>query len=128
MNVEGTVLYSLYQRINSVRRAGKDWAQRKRLADESSRKTAAALQIEATKLQADPHNPTIQAAYKELKIKLIELQHRELLSGNAHTKAGSRKATKERNSSRRPSGRGEQGIWLWRHWTVMATRRIQWRE
>lgn len=71
--------YILQQRINVVRSAGKSWAQRKRLAGVSSTKVAAELQTEATKLQADPGNLEIQTTYRELKSKLIELQHKELL-------------------------------------------------
>lgn len=77
--IVGTPLYKLQQKINAARQAGKEWARKKRLAAELSRTVVAELQTVATKLQGDPLNPTIQNAFRELKSKLIEVQHREQL-------------------------------------------------
>lgn len=60
-----------------IRKAAKNWVKNKKLVADSSRKVVTLLQVEETKLQSDPQNPTLQNAYKDLKTKLDELQHRE---------------------------------------------------
>lgn len=77
--VSGTPLYKLQQKINSVINAGKDWARRKRVAAETTSKVAAELQIVAVRIQSNPLNSAYQDTYRELKAKLIELQHKEQL-------------------------------------------------
>lgn len=77
--VDGSPQYILQQQINAVRRVGKDWAKKKKITDETSRKIVAELQAAATEWQANPHNQDTQNACRNLKLKLIECQHREQL-------------------------------------------------
>lgn len=79
MNVEGSPMYVLHRKIKAVRIMGKYWAQLLRQRNESSRRIAAELHSEASRLQTDPSNQTLQISCRNLKVKLIEYQHRELL-------------------------------------------------
>lgn len=56
-----------------IRKAGKDWARKKRDAAKTSVKVTAELQNAATRLQENPLNSIYQNALSELKEKLKEL-------------------------------------------------------
>lgn len=58
--MEGSPIYILQQKIKEVRNVGKNWAREIRLETETPLMIAAELQVEATKLQADLLNPTLQ--------------------------------------------------------------------